>query len=120
VLKFILQPIIENAIVHGFKDKTETGYIEVSAYIEKNKLFIKVEDDGNGMTEDKVEALNDYINKKDDNITKAYRKSIGIRNVNMRIKLACGDEYGIKISSDPGSGTKVLYTLPIYGLEEEI
>jgi len=117
VLKFILQPIIENAIVHGFKDKAGIGYIEVSAYIEKDKLFIKVEDDGNGMTEEKVKVLNDYINKKDDNITRAYKKSIGIRNVNMRIKLACGDEYGISVNSEIKSGTTVLFTLPAYGME---
>jgi len=113
VLKFILQPVIENAIGHGFKDKEGTGCIEINAYIEKDILYITVEDDGNGMDQETLDKLNSYISKREENILKKFEKNIGLRNVNMRIKLACGDEYGISIDSKLGAGTKVEFKLPV-------
>jgi len=113
VLKFILQPVIENAVGHGFKNKEGTGCIEINAYIEKDILHITVEDDGNGMDQETLDKLNSYINKKEGNILKKFERNIGLRNVNMRIKLACGDEYGISIDSRLGAGTKVEFKLPV-------
>lgn len=119
ILKFILQPIVENAIIHGFENRTGTGCIEIGAYVKDGCLFIQVEDDGNGMTEEQVEELNSRINKKEDIVLKKYKKSIGIRNVNMRIKLACGEDYGITVKSQSNAGTQVILKLPAYGVEEE-
>lgn len=119
VLRFILQPIVENAIIHGFKDSTQCGCIEIAAYIEANKLILRIEDDGNGITDEQVEYLNAYINKRNDYILTSYKRSIGVKNVNMRIKLACGDEYGILFKSKVNVGTQVIFTLPLYGFHEE-
>lgn len=112
ILKFILQPIVENAIIHGFQNKKGNSCLEISAYVESNKLYIKVIDDGNGMSEEEIKRLNSYINERDDSINSGYKKSIGIKNVNMRIKLSCGNEYGLNIESKQKIGTQVIITLP--------
>jgi two-component system sensor histidine kinase YesM len=115
VLKFILQPIVENAIRHGFKDRSGKGTIEISSFIENNYLFLTVQDDGKGMTEEKVKELNDYINEKQEQVLTGYKKSIGMRNVNLRIKLCCGDLYGMAVKSKENMGTQVVFKLPVYG-----
>jgi len=113
ILKFILQPIVENAIIHGFQNKKGNSCLEISAYVENNKLYIKVIDDGNGMSGEQIQRLNSYINEREDSINSGYKKSIGIKNVNMRIKLSCGDEYGLNIESKQNIGTQVIITLPV-------
>ena len=86
-LRFILQPIVENAILHGLVNRPH-GHLELSAWEEEDSLMIRVEDDGIGMDIQKVEELNRSINVADDLTHTGL--SIGIRNVNQRIKLACG------------------------------
>ncbi|GMQ60104.1 sensor histidine kinase [Vallitalea sediminicola] len=113
ILKFILQPIVENAIIHGFRNKKGNSCLEISAYIENNKLYIKVIDDGNGMSKDQIQRLNSYINEREDAINCGYKKSIGVKNVNKRIQLSCGNEYGLNIESKQNFGTQVIITLPI-------
>ncbi|MGN1140135.1 MAG: sensor histidine kinase [Oliverpabstia sp.] len=111
ILRFILQPIVENAILHGLENLTGKGTLEISAYEQQDALILKVADDGIGMEKQKVEELNIYINSEGpDDDTK---KSIGIRNVNQRIKLACGEEYGITIESFPYRGSCFTIRLPI-------
>ena len=111
ILRFILQPIVENAILHGLGELTGTGTLEISVYEQDEKLLIKIADDGVGMDEEKVAELNEYINEK--KIQKDSKKSIGIRNVNQRIKLSCGEEYGVKIASHPYQGSCFSLWLPI-------
>ncbi len=113
ILRFILQPIVENAIIHGFRNKKTRSCLEISTYLEQECLYIKVMDDGHGMSQEQVEQLNYYINERDESIYGEYKKSIGIKNVNMRIKLSCGDPYGIRIESKEGMGTVVMVKLPI-------
>ena len=111
ILRFILRPIVENAILHGLGNITGKGTLEISAFEQKDMLILKVMDDGIGMDEEKVESLNIYINSnghKEDT-----KKSIGIRNVNQRIKLACGENYGITIESRPYRGSSFTIRLPI-------
>lgn len=111
ILRFILQPIVENAILHGLGELTGTGTLEISVYEQDENLVIRITDDGVGMEKEKVEELNTYINSErrmDDS-----KKSIGIRNVNQRIKLSCGDNYGVKIESLPYQGSCFALRLPI-------
>lgn len=116
VLKFILQPLIENALIHGFKGKLEMGKISISAKVEKMVLYLLVEDNGIGISEEKVIQMNTYF--KDTGINtnqKEYiNKSIGLRNVNSRIKIVNGNEYGIEVKSKIGTGTTITISMPYY------
>ncbi len=129
ILRFILQPIVENAITHGLSRITGKGTLEIlisreyalaeEGGMEVERLVIKIEDDGIGMSPDQVDTLNRYINSEG----RAYdenRQSIGIRNVNQRIKLACGNDYGITIESVQYQGSSVIIRLPMIGKGEEV
>ncbi|WP_105616865.1 sensor histidine kinase [Vallitalea okinawensis] len=112
VLKLILQPIVENIIQHGLSDEDEGIIAIVAEWCDKN-LIIKISDDGKGMSNEQVKQLNDYINEDTDKILTGYKKSVGMRNVNLRIKLAYGEEYGLHVTSQEGIGTHVTFTLPL-------
>ena len=118
IIKFILQPIVENAILHGFESKRKKGCLDISATIEQAGLAIKVQDDGIGIPEQQLELLNAYINNMDDNYISRVdgnKRSIGLKNVNYRIKLTYGAKYGIWIASCINEGTSVILLLPAHG-----
>ncbi|WDU84646.1 sensor histidine kinase [Caloramator sp. Dgby_cultured_2] len=126
VLKLSIQPIIENSISHGIKDKLdkELGIIEIKASIDGNTMIIEITDNGKGMSPEEVEKLNYKINLEDEefnkNLLNKYEgqetvkrgNGIGLRIVNQRIKLYYGDDYGLQISSKKGEYTKVILKLP--------
>lgn len=107
IIKLILQPIVENAIYHGIENKGTGGKIDIYGYREGSNIIFEVIDNGKGMDSNKVGMLNDYINGLNASFT-----SIGLINVNRRIKLHYGDIYGLEISSTPNIGTKVKVTVP--------
>ena len=101
--KMILQPIVENAIYHGMSSVRSGGIISVTAsQPDRNTLLLIVHDNGAGMDEQQVQNLNGYIQEENN-----LFKSIGLRNVNRRIKLFCGPEYGLFVESSPEGGTTV-------------
>lgn len=107
VFKIMLQPIVENSILHGIREKDdETGSIVISAWQEGEDILIQVQDDGVGMTQERVTDLLD-TNIEDQN------KGYGIWNINERIRIAFGYKYGISISSKIGIGTTVIIRLPM-------
>ena len=109
MIKMILQPILENAIYHGMKDTVKDGKIIISARIkDRNVLELSVYDNGIGMTEEEVHDLNEYIQGNNQKY-----KSIGLRNVNRRIKLQYGDNYGLTVESQKNEGTTVYATIYI-------
>lgn len=114
--RFILQPIVENAISHGLGNLTSIGTLEISVFEKGERLYIRIEDDGEGMCQEKVEQIVKFINT--DKPVEG-KKNIGIRNVNQRIKLACGEQYGIKIESSPYQGSSFTIELPIMREGEE-
>jgi len=93
---FILQPIVENAIVHGLLPKIDGGTVKISIKFSKKIILIKVEDDGVGMSEECVESILKEKNEK---------AGIGVANVNNRLKKVYGT--GLKIESRPDQGTSV-------------
>jgi len=104
-LNLILQPIVENAIEHGIdvnEDENVKGKISVIGWAANNVINILVEDNGKGMSSKKAES-----------ILSVESKGYGVRNVNERIKMFYGQEYGLKIDSKEGKGTKVLVTFPV-------
>ena len=114
--RFILQPIVENAISHGLSNLTSVGTLEVSAFEKKDRLYIEIEDDGEGMVREKVAEITRFINTAK---PVEGQKNIGIRNVNQRIKLAYGEAYGITIRSAPYQGSRFTIQLPIMRKGEE-
>lgn len=111
ILKLVVQPIVENAFQHGIKGKTKEGIIEITGMESEQSILIEVTDNGEGMPEDKLAELNrelGEIEKEDEGSS----GSIGLSNVNSRIKLYFGMEYGLEISSRLGEGTTVRIRLP--------
>ena len=105
--KLILQPFIENSFFHAFTGDKE-GRIHVFISEKSSKLFCEIVDNGTGMSEDHVSKLSEAASSKIKHFT-----GIGIKNVDDRIKLLYGDEYGITINSELGVGTTVNVYLPL-------
>jgi two-component system sensor histidine kinase YesM len=112
ISKFILQPIVENSIIHG---KRMPLSIEISAAREDECLTIKVTDNGNGISEEKLEELRAQLSQ-----DHARYSGIGIYNVNKRIKMHFGRAYGIEMNSTPGEGTLVTVKLPLQSIPAAI
>lgn len=112
--KLILQPIVENAILHGLADKSEGAILTIRADRIDGKLKFEVEDNGLGFDPQELSAIKESKRKSGEIFT-----GIGISNVNQRIQLICGPQYGIQIHSQPQVGTKVEIWLPILTQEVE-
>lgn len=108
VPSFLLQPLVENALFHGLEPQTGDGRITLRAAVEGDKLTVTVEDNGTGMP---PESIRQAMSGQAEN-SKAFVK-IGIKNVNDRIKLTFGGDYGLKLASAVGKGTRVTITLPV-------
>ena len=115
-LKLMLQPLVENAIYHGMEFMDGDGEIDVKVFKEDDSLYFTITDNGLGMSEDMVETLlsKDFVPSK-------KGSGIGVKNVNERIKLYFGSEYGLKVESEPDEGTKITIHLPavVYGENDE-
>lgn len=109
--RFILQPIVENAIIHGVIEKKEKGTLEISLCEKLGGLVISVKDDGRGMSQDELENLKEMIEGTFGEVKTS--DSIGVRNVNQRIKMICGSQYGITVSSALNQGSCFELLLPL-------
>jgi len=110
VLKFMLQILLENAIVHGIEPKKEIGLIRVVCKPQGNELFFCVEDNGIGIT---PEVLSDLRNKLKSQHFEGFMKSIGLLNLKERLRIYYGEEYKIYIESTANVCTKVFFYTPI-------
>ncbi len=108
ILKLILQPIVENAIIHGIREDRdkEKGSITITGVLDKHELVLTVQDDGVGMPQEKAEDILANGNTTDE------IHGYGVRNINHRIKLCYGPEYGLTYRSSPGNGTVVEIRIP--------
>lgn len=111
IVKLILQPIIENAIYHGLREKGYNGTISIAGRVEADKLVFIISDDGAGMTPDELKGLCRRINHVDEDDENFG--SIGLKNVQNRLKLIFGREYGLEIESAKNRGTIVIVKIPI-------
>ncbi|MBQ6230513.1 MAG: histidine kinase [Eubacterium sp.] len=108
IMPFVVQPFVENAYVHAMEEMEEGGRIDITANI-SDAMYLVIEDNGHGMTEEELQSIltdmNDFEN--------LDRTHIGVVNVNQRIKLRFGEDYGVRISSTYGHGTKVEIRMPL-------
>lgn len=110
VIKLILQPIVENSIYHGLKPLREPGVIRIQAGQKEGRLVLEIMDTGKGIPGKVLEQLNAALRKAD--IAKS-EGHIGLQNVNQRIRLFFGDDYGVHVDSRNGEWTKVFLYLPM-------
>lgn len=116
VIKIMLQPVIENSLMHGIEPMNGMGKIIVRARQEEEKFILTVEDNGVGISQEKLEELYTRLAAGSEELP----ERIGIKNVHDRIRLQYGPDYGIEICSKMGEGTTVAFVLPIKQMEEGI
>lgn len=109
VIKLILQPLVENSIYHGIKPSMRNGYIKVVVHKKENTINIQVIDNGVGISAQKLEMINEEL----DNGRIMESNGYGIYNVNERIKLAYGKQYGLHYVSEPNILTKAILQIPL-------
>lgn len=112
--KLIIQPLVENAIYHGLETTTKKGFIKIAAFLTEDTLEISIEDNGVGMSAQMLEALNEKLRggakSKVEDATKG--SGIALINVNERLHLYYGEDYGLSVYSTVGLGTMVKLILP--------
>lgn len=106
IIKLILQPIVENSILHGILEKDcETGTITIRAAIGPGAVWIYIADDGVGMTPEAAAAILSAVSIRE-------RHGYGLKNIDERIKLNYGGEFGLSFASKPGEGVQVTIKIP--------
>lgn len=113
-LKLMLQPLVENAIYHGMEFMDGDGEIEILAVKQQDGLMLTVRDNGLGMTQEQAESLLTEQSR----ISSKRGSGIGVKNVNERIRLYFGKEYGLRIESEPDQGTTIRIHLPAVDYQE--
>lgn len=108
ILPLIIQPIVENAFVHGIEGEKANGKIDIKVFYRSGKVIIEVSDNGQGIPADKLRELLAKLEKNDT----SSGKSIGLTNVNKRIKMYHGEQYGLTVETTLGHGTAIRIMLP--------
>ncbi|WP_244226549.1 sensor histidine kinase [Paenibacillus protaetiae] len=112
-LKLIVQPLIENAIVHGIEPSVDEGHISIKARLDGADVVIEVSDNGLGMTEERLNEV------RAGNVKSAKGSGVGVMNVQERIRLYYGAEYGLSFESELEEGTTVSIRFPARRIEQE-
>jgi sensor histidine kinase YesM len=106
--RFVIQPLVENAIIHGFADNKDNQRIEVSILRTGECLRFEVFDNGKGMHQSKIEEIMNDKQK-----SKNTYNSIGINNIQERVKLFFGEKYGLSFESMEDEYTKAILLIPV-------
>ena len=113
ILKFLLQPLVENCFEHGFSQDKRDGRIGIRASSEEGVVTLTVEDNGAGMSEARLKQLTEKCREQGSLcLEKEETDSIGLLNVNFRLKNYYGEEYGLILESEEGRGTKITIRIP--------
>lgn len=114
ILKFLLQPLVENAIDHGIAEKRRKGLIVIGASRNSDgEAVIVIEDNGAGIAEEELTRLQNMLDEEAGVAAEDHTGEIGIRNVHMRVRNYYGTSYGIVLESEQDNGTRVKITLPM-------
>jgi two-component system sensor histidine kinase YesM len=108
ILPLLIQPLVENSLIHGLETRPAGGYISITVKSQDKTLCIDVSDNGTGMEPERLEKLRNDLASGED----AADGRIGLVNVNRRIKLYYGPGYGLTVCEYPGNGIKVLMVIP--------
>lgn len=114
ILPLVIQPIVENSIIHGLECKEGSGTISIHVYCCCENVVVSVEDNGIGIPLDKLVSIRERLNRYDEN-----RKHIGVANVHQRVQMKYGAAYGVEIDSLEGQYTKVHIILPGKDVERD-
>lgn len=114
IVKLVLQPVLENAINYGISGMDDCGEIMVTGRLEDGKVILSVADNGVGMTADEVDLV-----LTDSNRIHKHGSGVGLVNVNNRIKILFGKEYGLVVESEPDEGTTVSICIPAVSYTED-
>lgn len=109
IIKFVLQPIVENYFIHGIDRERTDNRVHIRAQRKEDKLCLYIEDNGFGMKQEEIDKKNQEL--KDNLPEKEKKQSIGIANVNRRIKAVYGEEYGIVMEAAETGGLRVIVTV---------
>ncbi len=109
ILPLIIQPIVENAVVHGLESKVDNGIININIYVENTAVHVTVKDNGVGINEADLKKIFMYMDMPED----TPGKKIGLRNIHQRIKHYYGENFGVAVSSHLNTGTVVDITIPL-------
>jgi two-component system sensor histidine kinase YesM len=115
ISKLTLQPLVENSLYHGIKNKRGKGTIYVTGRLEGEKIYLDVKDTGVGMNEAELASLRSKITRP----CKETDSGFGLANVNERLRMKYGPEYGMTIHSILGEGTWVQVVIPALSIYEE-
>lgn len=118
IVKFTLQPLVENAIYHGIKYKENKGKVCIRGFVREKKAFLAVEDDGAGMDAQQLHRILEESGG-EDAAEPRTGGGVGVSNVQKRLRLYYGEEYGISYTSKVGKGTTALVSIPLSGGRNE-
>jgi two-component system sensor histidine kinase YesM len=109
IVRFILQPIVENAFIHAFRNRSGKKIIHITGQKEPDRLLLFVRDNGAGMGKEKLNELRKSLDQED----QPGNRGIGIVSVHRRIRAGYGGDFGLDFESVPGEGTLVIFNLPL-------
>lgn len=109
IVHFSLQPLVENAIIHGLEPMLGQGTLELSSTFSGKDLLIKIQDNGVGINPEQVQQLRDYLEESSNTLTEEH---IGLKNVHEQIRYYFGNKYGVTIDSVLGEGTTLTVRIP--------
>lgn len=118
ILKFTLQPLVENSIIHGLSEKPHGGYVYILCDSYKECLRIRILDNGKGVEPERLNKIQQSLLLLEEN--KYSSESIGICNVSRRIQIWCGNQYGVSIKNRSSSGVSVTVTFPLKKREDNM
>ena len=109
--KLTLQPLVENALYHGIKNRRRKGFICVTGRMQSKRIILEVTDDGAGMTKERLEEVRASLEN-------GSSEGFGLRTVHQRIRILFGMEYGLNVESTQDIGTRIIVAIPMHTVDE--